>query len=163
MEKKLSSSMEDYLEAIINLKKENGVARVSDIARLMGVKKPSVTYALGFLSENGFIIHERYGYVEFTLKGEKKALDVLRRHKALVKFLTKILNVHPEIAAEDACRMEHVVSSQTLEKITKFIDFVETCPDHDRPDWLESFDYYFETGKRPECKVRELKKEILNK
>ncbi|MDO9542692.1 MAG: metal-dependent transcriptional regulator, partial [Kiritimatiellia bacterium] len=151
---KLSSNMEDYLEAVAAIKKEKGVARVRDIGRLLNVKKPSVTSALNTLSRAGLVLHERYGYVELTPEGQKIASGVQSRHNILVKFLTNILSIAPRIAAEDACRLEHSISPLTLGKLTKFIAFVETCPDHNRPDWLKSFDHYFKTGKRLRCKFR---------
>ena len=155
--KKLSSNMEDYLEAIAMLKKEEGIARVRDISRLLKVKTSSVTAALNTLSEEKLVIHERYSYVELTEEGEKIAQGVLRRHNILIKFLSEVLNIEPKIASVDACKMEHTISPQTFKKLTKFIEFVETCPDGDRPDWLKSFDYYFRTGKRRKCKMRRLK------
>ncbi len=159
-EKKLSSHMEDYLESIANLKKNKGVARVKDISRLLNVEPPSVASAINNLSKSGLVIHERYSYVELTPEGERLAADVEKKHKMLVKFLTEILNLDPKIAAEDACKMEHTISPQTFKKLTKFIEFVESCPDQDRPDWLKSFDHYFKTGKRPKCKLRQIKQEI---
>ncbi|MCK5656080.1 MAG: metal-dependent transcriptional regulator [Candidatus Aureabacteria bacterium] len=156
--RKLSSSMEDYLETIAVLKKEKGVARVRDISLSMNVKTSSVTSALNVLSKNGFVIHERYGYVDLTPEGESIARGVQRRHNILIKFLSKVLKIDSRIAAEDACKMEHSISPQSLKKLTKFIEFVETCPDTDRPDWLKSFDYYFKTGKRRGCKMRDVKK-----
>mgnify|MGYP001119619581 CR=1 FL=1 len=155
--KKLSSNMEDYLEAIIVLKKKKGVARVKDISRLLKVTTPSVNAALATLSNDGLVLHERYGYVDLTAEGERIAQGVQKRHDMLVKFLSDILNISPQIAVEDACKMEHTISRQTFRKLTKFIEFVETCPDHDRPDWLKSFDYYYKTGKRQKCKIRQLK------
>jgi len=158
--RKLSSNMEDYLEAIALLKKKNGIARVRDISHFLGVKSSSVNAALNTLAKSGFVIHEKYGYVELTQEGKKLAHHVQRRHDMLLKFLTKILKVNSKIAESDACKMEHSVSPQTLQKITKFIEFVETCPDNDRPDWLKSFDYYFKTGKRRKCKIRQIKQKV---
>jgi len=155
--------MEDYLEAIVVLKEKNKISRVRDISRLLNVEPPSVDSALNNLSKKGLIIHERYSYVELTPEGERLAEGVYKKHKMLIKFLTEILSVDPKTAAEDACKMEHSISPQTFKKLTKFIEFVETCPDRDRPDWLESFDHYFKTGKRPRCKVRQIKQKILAK
>ncbi len=157
--KKLSSNMEDYLESIVILKKRNKVARVKDIGRLMEVKTSSVTSALNTLSEKRLVLHERYGYVELTPKGKRLAEAVLNKHNMLFAFLTEILGIQPQIAQEDACKIEHSVSPQTFKKISKFIDFVKSCPNQDRPDWLKSFDYYFRTGKRPKCKTRLIKQE----
>lgn len=158
-EKSLSSNMEDYLEAVAVLKKKNGTARVSDIGQLLSVRKSSVNVALKTLSQKELVIHNRYGDVGLTKKGEKLAQDIQRRHNMFVKFLSEILNIDSKIAAEDACKMEHAISPQTFKKLSKFIEFVETCPDHNRPDWLQSFDHYFKTGKRPKCKIRQLKQE----
>jgi len=160
MRKRLSSNMEDYLEAVALLKKEKGIARVRDISRLLKVKPPSVTSALSTLSKNGLVIHERYGYVDLTQDGEKLAQSVQMRHDMLVNFLTEILKIDSNIATEDACKIEHSISPQTFQKLTKFIEFVETCPEHTRPDWLKSFDYYFKTGKRRKCKIRQIKQKV---
>jgi DtxR family Mn-dependent transcriptional regulator len=152
--------MEDYLEAIAILDKRNGVARVKDIGHLMGVKTSSVTEALNFLSKNGFIQHEPYGYVDLTPEGAKLAKEVKRRHEMLIKFLTKILSIDSSVADKDACKMEHSISPKTFQRLTKFIEFVETCPQVDGPNWLRNFDYYFKTGRRRKCKIR-YKKESL--
>ncbi len=155
--KGLSSNMEDYLEAIATLQKEKRVARVRDISRLMNVKTSSVTAAMKTLYRNKLVIHEKYGYVELTSEGEKLALSVQRRHDMLLKFLTEILKIDPEIAEKDACRMEHSISPETSKKLIKFIDFVETCPGSDRPHWLKSYDHYSKTGKRQKCRMRKAK------
>ena len=152
----LSSSMEDYLEAIAILNEKDGVARVKDISRFLSVEPPSVASAVKNLSKSGLVIHERYGYVQLTSKGKKVAGNISKRHKMLFEFLTEILNIQPRIAQQDACQMEHSVSSQTLEKITKFIEFVRTPPQADKPEWLKSFDHYFKTGKRQKYKKEKL-------
>lgn len=159
--KKLTSNMEDYLEAIVVLADKNGTVRVTDISQFLSVKKSSVNAALKTLSEKDLVIHKKYGDVELTSKGEKVARNVQSRHNMFVKFLSNILDIAPKIAAVDACKMEHTISPQTFKKLTKFIKFVETCPDHDRPDWLQSFDHYFKTGKRPKCKIKALKQRIM--
>jgi len=156
----LSSNMEDYLEAIAVLKKRDGVARVKDISRLVGVEPPSVASALNALSREGLVIHERYGYVDLTQKGSKLAGEIEKKHRVLLEFLTGILDIDPAIAGEDACKMEHSVSSETMKKITKFLDFVRSCPDGGKPDWLKSFDYYFRTGKRQKCRMRSMKQKV---
>ena len=120
--KKLSQSMEDYLEAIAVLKRDKGIARVKDISCLMDVKTPSVTAAMSVLSESGLVVHERYGYVDLTPEGEKIARGVCKRHKVLIKFLTEILKISPKAAAEDACKIEHSISTQTFEKLSQFLE-----------------------------------------
>jgi DtxR family Mn-dependent transcriptional regulator len=153
----LSASLEDYLEAILNLAGQSNVVRSRDIAAALSVSKASVNAALANLSKGGLVIHERYSYVELTPEGRRLAQSVQNRHDTLFRFLTEILGIDPKIATEDACKIEHSISPQTLKKITKFIKFVETCPGQDKPDWLKSFDYYFKTGRRRTCKVRRQK------
>ena len=146
----LSSSMEDYLETIAVLKKDQGVARVKDISLMMQVKKPSVTSALNCLSLNGLVIHERYGYVDLTPEGERLAQNVQKRHDMLIKFLVEILGINKSIAEKDACQMEHAISPQTNERLGEFIEFVEACPAGARPQWLKNFDNFLKKGKK--CK-----------
>ena len=148
---KLSSSMEDYLEAIAVLNKEKGTVRVKDISRLMNVKNPSVTGALATLERDDLVRHERYGYVELTSKGERIAHDIQKRHAIVARFLTLVLKIDPRIAEEDSCRIEHAISLETFDRFTKFIEFVETCPEEETPLWLRNFYHFMKTGDRPEC------------
>jgi DtxR family Mn-dependent transcriptional regulator len=150
-EKKLSSNMEDYLEAIATLDTEKGFARVKDISGLMNVKNPSVSGALATLEKDDLVRHERYGYVKLTQKGKKIAQRIQKKHRTLRRFLTLILKLSPEIAEADSCRIEHAISAETFDRITKFIEFVETCPEHDTPEWLRNFYYYMKTGERRGC------------
>ena len=98
MSAQLSSTMEDYLEAIYVLEIAGSVPRVRDIARAMGVKMPSVTSALRTLKGEGVVRHEKYGYVELTETGRELAEQIHRRHITLVGFLSKILQLDPEQA-----------------------------------------------------------------
>jgi len=154
MEKERSASMEDYLEAIALLSEGDKAARVTEISQVLGVKKPSVTSALTKLAQEGLIEHERYGQALLTAKGEIIARDILCRHEILRNFLTEILNIDPEIATKDACKMEHITSPVTIERLTKFVEFVSKRP-HGEPEWLKNFNYYLEHNKLPEeCIVR---------
>ncbi|MCK4822380.1 metal-dependent transcriptional regulator [bacterium] len=156
MEKKLSSTMEDYLEVIAVLKKQNDVVRVRDIGRLLGVKSSSVNAALRTLSKKSLAAHEKYGYVKLTPTGEKIARNIQSKHDLLLKFLTEILDINDDEALQDACKMEHAISSKTFNRLTKFIRFVETGLNGERPQWLKSFKHYLKTGKKPRCKMRQL-------
>jgi DtxR family Mn-dependent transcriptional regulator len=149
METKHSASMEDYLESIIILGEGKEAVRVSQISRALGVKMPSVTAALSKLSQQGLVEHKRYGRVQLTPEGEKIAEDVFRRHEALRRFLTAILNVDSRIAADDACKMEHAVSPATQEKLAKFVEFVLRPPEG-QPKWLKIFHHYSQQGELPE-------------
>ena len=158
MKEKLSSNMEDYLEAIAVAKKRNGVARVKNISSFLKVKTSSVTSALNTLSKKGLVVHERYGYIELTPDGKTVAESVLKRHNVLVKFLVKILRIGKKTAVEDACKMEHAVSPKTFHKLTEFIRFTELGLNGREPEWLKNFDYYLKTGRKPKCKVTAVKK-----
>ncbi len=125
---KLSSNMEDYLEAIALLIKERGVARVKDIGDFLHVKNSSVNAALNILSKNKLVVHERYGYAELTTEGQKLASGVQKRHDILFRFLCGILKIDPEVSRVDACKMEHAMSQETLDKLIKYIDRIEGCP-----------------------------------
>lgn len=150
-ETRLSSSLEDYLETIAFLKQQKGVARVRDIGKLMRVRNSSVTSALATLSKLGLAEHERYGHIDLTAEGEELAAEVQNRHTVLFNFLTGILNVPPETAEEDACSIEHCVSLETLAKFSKFLEFVKTCSKPDKPECLQMFDRFVETGVRSGC------------
>ena len=151
--RKLSSTMEDYLESIALLKKNKGVARVKDISHLINVKTSSVTAALNNLSKEGFVIHERYGYVELTPAGKNIADRVQGRHDMLIKFLTGILKIDAAVAQADACKMEHAISLRTFRRLTKFIDFVENCPQRQHPEWLKRWNNYFRTVNKFKPKI----------
>jgi len=155
MDKKLSSNMEDYLEAIAALKKQNDIARVRDISRLLSVKSSSVNAALRILSQKGFVTHERYGYVNLTPSGEAIAGNIQGRHDLLLKFLTEILSINDNEALQDACKMEHAISPKTFDRLTKFIRFVETGLNGGKPQWLKSFKHYLKTGKKLSCRMRQ--------
>ena len=101
------------------------VITVKDIAKALDVKMPSVTSAIEKLAEKNLVNHEKYGYVELTTAGEKIASEICRRHEVLFKFLSETLNIDPETAKKDACKIEHVISPTTLERLVKFIQFVE--------------------------------------
>lgn len=117
----LTESLEDYLEAIQILKEEKKVARVKEIGNLLNVKNSSVVNALNILKKKGLIIHEKYGYVDFTEKGKREAKKIHRKHKIILKFLEEVLGVPHEIALRDACRIEHVISKETFKRIKKFV------------------------------------------
>ena len=121
MRRQLSSNMEDYLEAIMVAGNKDGLARVTDVRDLLGVKTPSVTGALRVLAEKGYLKHEPYQGVKLTAKGRRMAQDVKARHIILSSFLTDVLGVKPKTADIDACKMEHTVSRETLDKLHAFL------------------------------------------
>lgn len=128
--------MEDYLEAMYRLELDHGTVRVKDIADLLHVKMPSVTSALQTLQEDDCIDYQKYKAIRFTTKGRGIARDVYVRHQALREFLTDILQIDARTAEDEACQMEHAVSSETMKRLLALIDFIKRCP-RGGEDWLE--------------------------
>ncbi len=119
---KIQESGENYLEAILNLERTNGVVRSVDIANQLGFSKPSVSRAMGVLRKAGLIEQEAYGNIVLTEAGRKRANDVYHRHLLITQFLVQILSLNEEIAEQDACRIEHVISPETLQKMQEMLD-----------------------------------------
>ncbi len=126
--KAITSVMEDYLETIFNLEQDKRVVRVKDIAGRLKVKMPSVTSMLRNLSDRGLVNYEKYEYVFLTDEGSAIGKEIHRRHEILFRFLTLILNIEPAKAAEEACRMEHVLSPETMERLVGLMDSMLACP-----------------------------------
>jgi DtxR family Mn-dependent transcriptional regulator len=145
--KRHTASMEDYLEAIAMLGEDDTPVRVSQISKALGVTMPSVSAALRKLSEDGLVTHERYGYVVLTMKGSEVAEDVFHRHETVRQFLREILGMDAEAAADDACKMEHSLSPDTVNRLALFMEFVSSCP-RGEPEWLKAFSYCLEHGER---------------
>ncbi|MDR3145762.1 MAG: metal-dependent transcriptional regulator [Treponema sp.] len=112
----MTQSLEDYLEMVSFLSDE-GEVRVTDIAARLGVSKPSVLTALKVLEEQGLLEHERYRSVTLTRKGAAQAAEIRGRHNFLTAFLQDVVGVSAETAEQDACKMEHVLSEETLKKL----------------------------------------------
>ncbi len=145
----LSATQENYLEAIARLAAEKGAARARDIAEALSVHKSTVTAALRSLADRGLINYAPYAVATLTPKGRRIAQRIVRRHEVIRSFLTDVLLIDERIADANACRMEHVLDKQVLERLRLFADFVKECP-RTGPDWLEKFRYYFEhDGRRP--------------
>ena len=117
----VTSSLQDCLEAILNLIQEKKAARVTDIADRLNIAKPSVIQALAVLKEKGLITQDRYGPVELTEEGRRYALRIRHRHKVIYGFLTQVLNVSPQAAEKDACLMEHDLSKETFSRLLDYL------------------------------------------
>ena len=116
----LHRSGEDYLEAIYILQKKNGQVRSMDIAQFLNVSKPSVSNAVQLLREGGFLTMDKNKIIILTEPGTEVAERIYERHCLLKEQLIKI-GVDPEVAEQDACRIEHDISSETFEKIKEFL------------------------------------------
>lgn len=121
MEDVMYESGENYLETILLLHRKNGSVRSIDIARELEFSKPSVSRAVGILKEDGYIDIDTGGLIELTQQGMKKAEEIYERHRILTAFLMKTACVSNEIAEGDACRMEHIISPETMEGIKSFM------------------------------------------
>ena len=114
---RLSSSAEDYLEAIGHLCHKNGCAQVSDIAEMLGVKKPSVTAAMRRLAELGMIEYRQYSPIQLTEKGARYAESVISAHRILYRFMEEMAGLSSERAGEAACLLEHLLSQEEIDGI----------------------------------------------
>ena len=113
---KFTPSIEDYLECIYQTNRGQGV-KSTDIASKLSVSKPSVHRAIVTLSEMGLVTQEKYSLIYLTESGQKKAAEVSMKHEILSSFLQDVLGIAPEVAEEEACKMEHGVSMDTVQKI----------------------------------------------
>jgi Mn-dependent DtxR family transcriptional regulator len=125
-EKEVSHSMAHYLQAVASLKTEKGHARVGDIATHLGVSKSGVTSMLRSLQTRGLISHEKYGCVELTPNGQRLAERTESSRLVITRFLTEILGVSEDVASEDACMIEHLVSPEVSVELLKLTSFMRS-------------------------------------
>ena len=116
----IHESGEDYLEAILMIKKRSGNVRSIDVARELSFSKPSVSVAMKNLKTSNYITVDENGFINLTEAGQEIADKIYERHTFLTNWLTS-LGVDPEVAAEDACKMEHAISSESFSAIKKFV------------------------------------------
>ncbi|MBP5349660.1 MAG: metal-dependent transcriptional regulator [Clostridia bacterium] len=116
----MQESGEMYLETILVLSREKDAVRAIDDGQKMGYSKPSVSRALAKLRADGYLLVDGNGYLRLTDKGSAIAEKIYERHHVLSELLTWI-GVSPETAAEDACRIEHVISDETFNAVKKSI------------------------------------------
>lgn len=117
----LQESGEMYLETILVLSKQRSYVRSIDVSEYMGYSKPSVSRAVGLLKEGGYITVNADGFLSLTDAGREVAEKIYERHTLLTELLTQ-LGVDEKIAAEDACRMEHVISDASFEAIKRHVN-----------------------------------------
>jgi len=119
---KIQKSSEDYLEMILMLKEKKGYARSIDIASELSVTKPSVSYAMKRLRENGYITMDADGLITLTEQGFEIARRMYNRHKMLTEFLM-LIGIDEETAREDACKMEHDISEKSFDAMCRFLNW----------------------------------------
>ncbi|MCI8526220.1 MAG: metal-dependent transcriptional regulator [Oscillospiraceae bacterium] len=113
---RIYESAEDYLEAILMLRERLGMVRSIDVVNELGYSKPSISVAMKKLRENGFVEMDTGGYITLTPAGEEIAERIYSRHRLLTEFFIR-LGVPADVAAADACKVEHDLSEETFEKI----------------------------------------------
>lgn len=124
-EKKLTESVENYLETIYELLEKAPKLKAVDIAKKMNLSRASVTEALQKLSAKDYIIYEKNHPIELTEKGVKIAKEVMHKHRILCDFFTKIVKVDYEDAEINACRIEHVITQTAFDKISELVKSAE--------------------------------------
>lgn len=112
----LTSSMEDYLETVLVLQQEKGYVRCVDISNHMSVTKPSVSRAVKELSKKNYLVKKDDGTLSLTETGKRIALQIYEKHRFFTRQLIEA-GVPPDIAAQDACKLEHVISEVSFSKL----------------------------------------------
>ncbi len=125
---RVSLALESYLEAIADIQNEQGAVSPSVLAEKMGCKRSSVTSALQRLAENGLINYHTYRPVTLSPKGKEVIESLNRYHKILANFFENVLGLDEEFSQKEACRLEHQISPQTIERISEYVEFL------DKPD-----------------------------
>ncbi|MDO5044439.1 MAG: metal-dependent transcriptional regulator [Coriobacteriia bacterium] len=128
---RLSQSHEDYLEAIYKLSLDSdGQVKSIDLAHELDVSKASVNKALNVLKEHGYVEQSHYGKIHLTKEGELYGESMLERHSLLSSFLIDQLGVSNEVAAKEACQMEHAISEDTMQKWLEYLRRCQDCEFH---------------------------------
>ena len=117
----VSESTEDYLETIYVLTRRHRAAKTKDIAQKLNISPASVSEMLGKLSEQGYINYEKYKGATLTDRGMREGMRVRRRHRILEKFLTDVLGIKRDKSHEEACRLEHIISDESMKKICQMV------------------------------------------
>ncbi|MBS3813516.1 metal-dependent transcriptional regulator [Candidatus Bipolaricaulota bacterium] len=148
----ITKNLEDYLEAIYNSIRTRGHAGTNEIARDLQVKPPSVTEMFRKLNERGWVNYKKYEGVTLTREGKRIAKNVSDVHSKVRKFL-ELIQVSSEQADEDACQVEHHLSQESIGQLSKFIEFIENCPE-EQARWIEHFHYFSRHEELPaECRA----------
>lgn len=126
---KIHESAENYLEAILMIREEKGTCRSIDVVHRLGFSKPSVSVAMANLRKSGYVLMDEDGLLELTEMGREVAERMYERHVVITSWL-RSMGVPEDVAAEDACRIEHDLSDVTFEKMKEKIQREQDCPVH---------------------------------
>ena len=124
----ITASLEDYLKTIHQLETQDRVARAKDIARHMSVSRASVTGALKSLSQKGLIDYSPYSYITLTEDGRGLARNLIKKHAELCRFFIGVMEMDQAPAEDLACKLEHEVDSELIQKLASLRDFISICP-----------------------------------
>ena len=147
----ITERTKDYLNMLSIIIENKGYAQAKDVSRALGVSPPSVTEMFQKLSKAGYIFYKKYGAVTLTSKGKYRAKKMWEKHNTLKEFLL-ILGVNEEVAREEACKIEHALNRETMDRLSRFVEFVQRFDDG--PRWLDHFKYFYETGNYVECALK---------
>jgi DtxR family Mn-dependent transcriptional regulator len=143
--RKLSASLEDYLEAILNLSAGSKVARSKDIADALDVSRSSVTGALRTLAQKQLVNYKPYGFITLTDPGRELAEKVVRRHNIIKAFFVNVMGVDPTTAGQAACKAEHALGPKIVARLLHFIEFV-TASNNNGIDLAKQFAQFCEAN-----------------
>lgn len=122
---KLYASGEDYLEAVLVLQRKQGMVRSIDLARHMGFSKPSISHAVGVLKNGGFLTVDDDGFLHLTVIGREIAEKIYERHLFFMEQLIAA-GVDPKTAEADACRIEHIISDESFDRLKEAAEQEQT-------------------------------------
>jgi DtxR family Mn-dependent transcriptional regulator len=137
----MNKRYEEYIETVYGLVKKKGTARTNDIAKNMNVRPSTATEMLQKMGKEGYIRYTKYRGVILTEKGEKIGRKLEEKHEILRNFFISI-GVDENLADEDACKIEHVTSNKTLDRLTKFFEFIQ------KNELLKEFETHENRGNR---------------
>jgi len=132
MEADLSAEAEEYLEVIYKLQKRKGVSKTNDLAKALNVVPGSITNTVAHLKNHGLVKHEPYHGVRLTVKGEKLALGIIRRHRLAERLLTDLLSAEWTSVHEAACKLEHALTPEVTSLLDEKLGYPKRCP-HGNP------------------------------
>jgi DtxR family Mn-dependent transcriptional regulator len=121
----LTTTQEDYIEAVYRIALEKDGIRVSDLAARLGCRLPTVTRTVKSLTAAGWLQHESRGLVRLSRQGRQVAEQLVRRHGIVVRFLTVVLGLSPEAADRDACRLEHGLSPSAADRLLAWLEHMD--------------------------------------
>lgn len=134
------------MEALLRLEKERGVVRVKELADSLGLTNASISSAMPKLGRLGLVTFERYGPIRLTPLGRRMAKQVIRREEVLVAFFSEVLGIPKNKARGEACRVEHSISSESLEALEAFLGYLK-----ENSQLLEAWRAFWKSKESTDC------------